>query len=62
MKSNGDKASPSQKNIFNMKHVRQMFVYPDSATGFMQTHFYQPYQFHGDTKLNENIIQDLPPN
>jgi hypothetical protein len=24
-----------------------MLAYPDSATGFIQTHFYYPYQFHG---------------
>jgi len=39
-----------------------MLAYPDSAIGFIQTHFYSLYQFHGDTKLNENITQDLPPN
>jgi len=33
-----------------------MFTYLDSAVGFIQTHFYQPYQFHGDTRLNVNII------
>jgi hypothetical protein len=38
-----------------------MLAYPDSAIGFIQTHFNQPYKFHGDTKLNENIIQGLPP-
>jgi len=37
-----------------------MLAYPDFALGFFQTHFYWPYQFHGYTKLNENIIQDLP--
>jgi len=39
-----------------------MFAYPDPAIGFILTHFYQPYQFNGDTKLNENVISDLPPN
>jgi len=39
-----------------------MLAYPDSAIVFIQTHFYQPYQFHRDTKLNETIKQDLPPN
>jgi hypothetical protein len=24
--------------------------------------FFWPYLFHRDTKFNENIIQDLPPN
>jgi len=39
-----------------------MFAYPNSAVGFIQTHFYEPYQYHGDTKHNENVIQDLVPN
>jgi len=39
-----------------------MSAYPDSALGFIQTHFYWSYQFHGDTKFNENIMQDPPPN
>jgi hypothetical protein len=38
-----------------------MLAYLDSATGFIQTHFYYRNQFHWDTKLNENIIQGLPP-
>jgi len=46
----------------NSKHVRQKLVYSVSAIGFIQTHFFKPYQFHGDTKLNVNIIQDLSPN
>jgi hypothetical protein len=44
------------------KHVRQMTARPDSAILFTQTHFYWPYQFHGDTKLNENAVKDLTPN
>jgi len=48
--------------IPNRKHVRQIFAYPDSAICFSQTHFYWPYQFHGDTNLNQNVKQDLPPN
>jgi hypothetical protein len=40
-----------------MKHVRQMHAYTDPGVGFIQTRFYYSYQFHGDTKLNENIIQ-----
>jgi len=45
-----------------MEHVRQIPAYPDAAIGFIQTHFYYPYQDHGDTKFNENTIhlQDLP--
>ena len=42
--------------------VGQILAYPDSAICFSQTHFYQPYQFHGNVKLNDNIIQDRPPN
>jgi len=38
-----------------------MFSYPDSTTGFIQTHFYWPCQFHWYNKLSENIIQNLPP-
>jgi len=40
-----------------------MFAYTDPAihVGFMPTHFYEPYQFYGDIRLNENITQDLPP-
>ena len=39
-----------------------MFAYPDTAVGFIQTNVHYPYQFHGDTKLNYDIIQGLPPN
>jgi len=39
-----------------------MRAYPDTALGFIQTHFYYPYQFHGDNMRNESIIQDFPPN
>ena len=31
-----------------------------AATG-TGTHLYYPYYFHRDTKLDESIIQDLPP-
>jgi len=27
------------QNILDRKHVRQLFAYPDSALGFIQTHF-----------------------
>jgi len=50
------------QTIPNRKHVTQMLANPNSAIRFSKTHFYSDYQFHGDTKLNENIIQDLPPN
>jgi hypothetical protein len=39
-----------------------MLANPNSAICFSKTHFNLDYQFHGDTKLNENIIQDRPPN
>ena len=38
-----------------------MFAFTDSTIGVNQTHYYFPYEFHGDTKLSENILQDLPP-
>jgi len=62
LKSNGNRASLCFKpfQIGNMS--RRLLAYVDSAVGFIQTHPYQHYQFHGDTKLIENIIQDLPPN
>jgi hypothetical protein len=50
------------QTIPNGKYVRQMLPDPDSAIDLSQTHFYYPYPFHGDTKHNENAVQDLPPN
>ena len=59
LKGNGDKAI----SFRNSKHVLQIvFAYPDTAVGFVQTHFHYPYPFHGDTRLNQNTIQNLPPN
>ena len=29
-----------------------MLAYPDCAIDFNKTHFYQPYQFHGDITFN----------
>jgi len=49
-------------NHFYRKHKRQILFYPDSAIRFSHTHFYWPCQFHGDTTLNKDIIQDLTPN
>jgi len=49
------------QTILERKHVGQMPARPDSAILFIQTHFYQPCQFHRDTILNENTIKDLPP-
>jgi len=51
-KNSGDKSVSLFQTTPNRKHVRQMFAYTDSATGFI----------HGNIRLNENIIQDLPPN
>jgi len=48
LQNSGVEASP--------KHVRQMLAYPDIAIDFSET------QFHDDTELLENNIQDLPPN
>jgi hypothetical protein len=56
LKSNGDRASPCFKPLL-IGHLRQILAHPDSAVRFSQTHFYWPYWFLGDTKLNENIIQ-----
>jgi hypothetical protein len=39
-KSNGDKNVLLFQTTLNRKHVRQMFAYTDSATGFIQTHYY----------------------
>jgi len=48
------------KIILNKKHdVRRMFVYSETSIAFIHKQFYYPEQFHGDTKLNENIIQEL---
>jgi hypothetical protein len=56
LKSNDDKASPFQ-TIPNWKHPRQILTQPDSAVHFNT--FLLPFQFLGDTKLNENILQSL---
>jgi len=39
-----------------------MLPYTDPDVGLRQAHFCYPYQFHGRTELNENIIQNLPSN
>ena len=62
LRGNGDKSISLFQTIPNKKHVRQILAYPDSAIHFSLTQFYYLYQFHGDTKLNENIIYDLPSN
>jgi len=61
LKSNCDRASPCFKPL--LKGTRQTNAcLPYCAMGFSQTHVYCRQQFHVDTKHNENIIQDLPPN
>jgi len=40
LESNGNNTSPFFQSITNRKHVRQIFAYPDSASGFIHTHFY----------------------
>ena len=53
----------TQKKVCNnRKHVRQMLAYQNPAIRFIQTHFYQPLPFQGNTKLNDSIIQDLVSN
>jgi len=37
------------QTILNRKYVRPMLAYPDSAIGFIQSHFYWTYQFHTDS-------------
>jgi len=49
------------QTILNRKYQTNAPL-PGPCILFIQTHFYQSYQFHWYTKLNENIIQDLPPN
>jgi len=39
-----------------------MLAYMGSGTGFIQTYFLLALPVSLDTKLNENIIQVLPPN
>jgi hypothetical protein len=61
LKSNGEQRIPLFQTIVNKKQVRQMLP-TQTAVDFIQTHFYEPYQLHEDTKLKENIMQDLLPN
>jgi len=39
-----------------------MLAYLDSVVGFIQTYFLLALPVSWDAKLNENIIQDFPPN
>ena len=59
-KSNGNTTSPCFKP-FLQETCRHIFVCLDSVIGFIQT-LLLALPFHGDIKLNENIIQDLSPN
>ena len=57
----------AKNHLFVLNHPEeeifsQMFDEPDSALDSIHTHFYQPCLIHGDTRLNENIIQDFPSN
>jgi hypothetical protein len=49
LKSIGDKASPSFRQFWTGKLSDKCL------------HFSQPNQFHGYTKLDENIVQYFPP-
>ena len=60
LKSNGNNTSPCFKT-FLQETRRHISVYLDFAIGFTQT-LLLALPFHGDAKLNENIVQDLPPN
>jgi hypothetical protein len=66
LKTKAEKQRRSSISLFhaipNWKHVKQMLAYLNYAIGFIQALLYWPYQFHGDTALNENNIQDPPPN
>jgi hypothetical protein len=61
LKGNGGKNISLFHTIPSRKHARQMLSYLDSARLLIKTHFYKPQEFHGDTIVSENIIQDLPP-
>jgi hypothetical protein len=54
LKSNGDKASPCIKPFLTGK-------VPDKRLPHRTMLHISFGQSHGDTKLNNNIIQDLPP-
>jgi len=55
LENNGDRTSPCFKP-FVIGNTPEKYL----PTGLCYTlHFYWPYQFHVDTKLNENITQDL---
>ena len=59
-KSNGNNTSPCFKP-FLQETCRHIFVYLNSAIGFIWT-LLLALPLHRDIKLNDNIIQDLPPN
>ena len=50
---------PLFQTILNRIRAKQILASPNSAIGFIHKHFYWPYQYHWDIKLNENIIHDL---
>jgi hypothetical protein len=55
LKSNGGKLSPSVRQFL----AGQMLAYPDVAVCLIPVHFDPPIWFHGDTEINEGIIQQL---
>jgi hypothetical protein len=57
LKNIGDKKKAWFQTIPNRKHVRQMLAYPESVIDFIQTHVYEPYEFHGDTKPREILYK-----
>jgi len=61
LKSNGDRASACFKTFLIGNMSDKVLAYSHSAIRFSQTHSYKSYQFHGNNKLNENIIQDFVP-
>ena len=61
LKSNGDKASSCSK-LFLMGKMLQKCCLPGLSYRLHLVHISQSYQFHRDTKLSKNTLQDLLPN
>jgi len=71
LKRHGDRACPCFKpllignisdNVLPTLTILYFKNFDKNVSELIQTLFYQNLQVHRDTKLNENIIQDLPPN
>jgi hypothetical protein len=66
LKSNGDKASPFLKSFLIEETCQINFLLPRLLYRLHLKAFFRPCinlnVFHRDAKLNENILQDLPPN